>query len=69
MRNVPDKSPDSHDAAAQPHAEALPSWITEELIGRTLKIWNPRYGGVLTRDDAIAIILSVSRLYGVLSRG
>jgi hypothetical protein len=62
----PDHSPDHCDAAQTPQPVAVPHWVTDDLIRRTLEIWNPRYGFTLTRDDAIAMILNVSRLYGVL---
>lgn len=45
-----------------------PAWVTEELIRATLKVWQPFYKSDLTRDDAIGIILSAGRLFGVLSR-
>jgi hypothetical protein len=63
-----DHSPDHRDAAQTPQAVSVPQWITDDLIRRTLEVWNPRYGFKLTRDDAIAMILAVSRLYGVLKR-
>ena len=66
MPMVPDNSLSHADGAnIRPNA---PHWITEELVRRTLEIWNPRYGFTLTRDDAVAMILAVSRLYGVLKK-
>ena len=46
-----------------------PAWVTEELIEETLRVWQPRYKHTLTREDAVGIILSVSRLFGALARG
>lgn len=45
-----------------------PSWITPELVTHTLRVWNPYYGDSLTSDDAVNILMNVSRLVGVLSR-
>lgn len=46
-----------------------PDWVTAELIEHTIRVWQPRYPEPLTRDDALAIILNVGRLFEVLSRG
>jgi hypothetical protein len=51
--------------AVGPH---LPPWITPELIEKTIKVWQPYYGFQLTRDDALGILLSVSRLFRILSQ-
>jgi hypothetical protein len=50
-------------------AEAIPSaaWITPELVALTLKVWQPLYRGRLSRDDAVAMLLAVGRLFSVLS--
>ena len=45
----------------------FPSWITPELLEKTLEIWQPYYSYRLTRDDALAIIKSVGQLIEVLS--
>jgi hypothetical protein len=55
-----------HDSL--PRDPTHPAWVTEELIRTTLKVWQPFYKTPLTRDDAITIILSAGRLFGVLSR-
>lgn len=62
----PNNSVGNLDVGSTP--PALPPWITEALIRRTLEIWNPRYGFKLTREDAIEILLNVSRLFGALAR-
>lgn len=46
-----------------------PAWITPELITSTLEIWQPYYDALLTPADACAMILAVSELSAVLSRG
>ena len=58
------------DGELGPHGgdSSHPAWVTEELILATLKVWQPFYKSPLTRDDAIGIILSAGRLFGVLSR-
>lgn len=40
----------------------LPDWITEELVGQTLAVWEPRYGRQLTIDEAVEILRNVVRL-------
>lgn len=46
-----------------------PAWVTPELIALTLKTWQPYYDAPLTPADACAMILAVSELGAVLSRG
>jgi hypothetical protein len=43
-----------------------PSWITRRLIKLTLKIWQPRYKTLLTREDAITMLAGVGRLFDLL---
>lgn len=49
--------------------EGAPSWITIELIDRTIKVWQPYYASTLSPEDAVTMILSVARLYDVLAGG
>ncbi|EAQ78960.1 hypothetical protein [Blastopirellula marina] len=44
-----------------------PNWITPELIEATIRTWQPYYKEVLTPEEAVTMILGVSRLYQVLS--
>lgn len=44
-----------------------PRWITDELLAETIRVWQPRYGKPISDDDAVQIILSVSRLGEVLA--
>ncbi len=44
-----------------------PGWITEELVRKTLEIWQPSYEQELIEEDAIAMIMGVGRLYEVLA--
>lgn len=46
-----------------------PSWITPELVAMTLKVWQPFYTIALSVEEAVAIILSVGRLFRVFSGG
>jgi len=54
--------------AVQVPADA-PPWVSAELIELTLKTWQPYYRETLTPEDAAYIIMSVGRLFDVLSRG
>ena len=56
------------DLAARPRAEDVPAWVTDDLIRKTLAVWQPYYKSTLTREDAVGMILAVGRLVGVLSR-
>lgn len=44
-------------------------WISDELIQKTLRVWQPYYAQPLTREDAIEMITNVGRLFSVLTRG
>lgn len=66
MAIAPNNSGDNRDVGSTPPKP--PAWISEALIRRTLEVWNPRYGFTLTREDAIEMLLTVSRLFGVVSR-
>ncbi len=46
-----------------------PPWISAELIESTIQTWQPYYRETLTPEDAVYIIMSVGRLFDVLSRG
>ena len=46
----------------------LPDWISDELIQKTQKTWQPYYPNQLTRDDAIVIIKNVGVLFECLRR-
>lgn len=57
----------NHSPAAVP--PATPEWVTPELIDHTIRVWQPYYKAPLTPDEAVTMILSVGRLFGVISRG
>ncbi len=46
-----------------------PDWITAELIEQTIRVWQPYYEATLTPEEAVTMILTVGRLYQVLSSG
>jgi hypothetical protein len=54
--------------SARQRAEAVPAWVSDDLINRTLAVWQPYYKFRLTTDDAVGIILRVGMLMNVLSR-
>lgn len=45
-----------------------PAWITPQLVQQTLRVWQPYYSSPLTVDDAVTMILDVSRLFDVLAQ-
>jgi hypothetical protein len=44
----------------------MPRWITEELLTETIRVWQPRYGKLISTDEAVQIILTAGRLCQVL---
>lgn len=46
-----------------------PAWVTTELIAHTIRVWQPYYDTPLTAEDALAMILGVTRLVGQLYGG
>ena len=58
-----------HDSTAVTAVPAgAPTWVTPELIAKTLKTWQPYYAEPLTPEDALVMILRVSSLFDLLSR-
>lgn len=55
-------------ASATPIALGAPKWITPELIGLTLKVWQPYYAAPLSSDDAVIMIQNAGHLCGILRR-
>ncbi len=60
------RSPKPPAAAVPPGA---PAWVTAELIEHTLRVWQPFYADQLIPEDALGIIMSVSRMVNELSSG
>ena len=49
--------------ASSPVPNGRPSWVTEELVKETLKMWQPLSAKKLTEDDALATLLGIGRLF------
>jgi TorA maturation chaperone TorD len=62
-----------HSHADRPNpsgsAPSRPSWVTPELIKKTLTTWQPYYKETLTEQDAVEMLLTVGNLYRVLLAG
>ncbi len=43
--------------------DGAPDWITNELLVETLETWQPYYGGSLTVEDALEILVGVTKLF------
>ena len=43
--------------------DGAPDWITDDLIVETLETWQPYYGGSLTVEDALEILVGVTKLF------
>ncbi len=46
-----------------------PSWVTPELLEKTVKVWQPYYEEELIPEDALAIIMGVGRIFEFLADG
>jgi len=46
----------------------LPDWVSDDLLQKTVEIWQPYYPDQLTREDAIAIINNVGGVIDCLRR-
>ena len=71
VMNVPSSNRDNQQNGAKAlvaDASGAPAWITPELVAHTQKVWQPRYKEFVTPQDAVTILLSVSRLFDALSR-
>lgn len=60
----------SSDSAALPVVPSgAPSWVTPELIEKTVKVWQPYYEEELIAEDALAIILGAGRVFEYFAQG
>jgi hypothetical protein len=66
MRNS--KTNRRRDERDQKSRSDLPDWVSDELLQKTIEIWQPYYPNQLTRDDAIAIINNVGGVIDCLRR-
>ena len=44
-----------------------PSWVTAELLQKTLEVWQPYYEQELIPEDALAIIMGAGQMFDCLS--
>lgn len=53
-----------HAGATPPVAvpAGAPRWVSAGLLAETIRVWQPHYAGLLTAEDALEILLNVSRL-------
>ena len=42
------------------------AWITDEAVEDTIQVWGPSYGGKLTENEAVEILMNVKSLVDVL---
>jgi len=49
--------------------DGAPIWITEELVEKTLEVWQPFYEKELIVADAIAMIMGVGQIYEFFAEG
>lgn len=69
-RRIDDAANSSESARHEVHVPpGAPSWITADLIAKTLKVWQPYYSQELIPEDALDMILNVGRIVQVLQRG
>ena len=40
-----------------------PAWVTPELLEETISTWQVHYGGPMTPDEALDIVLNTVRLF------
>lgn len=62
---APARNPENEHERIVP--EGTPDWITEDLIVETLQTWQPYYGGSLTAEDAVEILIGVTKLFEFIS--
>lgn len=67
---MPGNQPErSHQPAAVAVPPGAPHWVTLELIEQTIQTWQPFYADQLIPEDALGIIMGVSRMVNELSNG
>jgi hypothetical protein len=52
----------SRSTAPTPVPKEAPTWVTEALVASTIRRWSPRYGHILSRQEAIEIIVNVGQM-------
>jgi len=43
-----------------------PSWVTKELIAKTIRVWQPYYKEKLTEEDALEMLINVGQVFNAL---
>lgn len=61
--NIPFTDPELLPGAVPPGS---PTWITSELIDKTISVWQRFYDRPLTAEDAVEMLMRVSHLMKVL---
>lgn len=64
MARTPKRSDKPPSVQVPPGA---PRWVTPELIEHTIRVWQQFYPDQLIPEDALVIIMGVSRITDVLS--
>jgi hypothetical protein len=59
-------SAEHHDSRLFAVPAGAPSWITSELIEKTISVWQRFYRHRLTAAEAVEMLISVGNLFGVL---
>ena len=68
-RRSPSAAHQPADRQLCPVPPGAPSWVTPELVGQIIKVWQPYYAEPLTAEEALAIIMNVAGLWDVLAGG
>jgi len=43
------------------------SWMTEELLNKTIQVWSRAYGRIISRDEAMDILRNIKTFYELVS--
>jgi hypothetical protein len=47
--------------------DGIPTWITEEIIFQTIRVWQPYYDEKVSEQDAVEILMAFSRLLDIIA--
>ena len=61
---IPDSSQPQETRGLVP--PGVPAWISEELVAKTITVWQRFYATPLTVEDAVEMLMRVSNLLRVL---
>jgi len=50
----------------QSEEQARPSWVTDELLEKTVKVWSRVMGRKVNIEEALEMVKSVGRLMGLV---